>query len=110
MTPKQIICVIAVAAAIYTAILMSFGLFGAAVIPVGIFVLKWSAILFGYFMIGFLPIRIIQALKANETRRQLYATQVEAEQKKQKDTLEKLKEKALEDRIEQEYLKREDDI
>lgn len=111
MSSKQKLgCAIGAVIVIYTAILLACGIYGAAAVPVGVFILKWILVLFGYFMAAFLPIRIMQALAENRRRLTIAALEMESKEKQQKDLLEKMKEKALQDRIEQEYLKSEDDI
>ena len=99
---------------VFTLILMCFGVFGEFIAPyaitVALFLLKWLSIVFGYFLICFLPYRIIVALK----KRDEITKQIIEENKKilqhNADVEEKEKEQKLEEKILQAYYKEKDEI
>lgn len=99
---------------VFTLVMACVGAFGPTVMPVarlvGMFLLKWGAIAFGYFLVVFLPFRIISALK----RRDEATAAILAENKKiiqhNKQIQQKDKEKALEEKILEAYYKQEDEV
>lgn len=74
------------------------------------FILKWCAIAFGYFLVVFLPFRISSALK----RRDEAAAAIIEQNKKiiqhNKQIQQKDKEKALEEKILEAFYKQEDEV
>ena len=98
----------------FTLVIASIGAFGPVAMPIArlvlMFILKWCAIAFGYFLVVFLPFRISSALK----RRDEAAAAIIERNKKiiqhNKQIQQKDKEKALEEKILEAFYKEEDEV
>lgn len=97
---KKIISITAIALILYTFFLFLIGIFGETIqqhaIEIGLFLLKYGLIVFGFVIAGFLPIRIAKALQQRkdekyqrESERKIIEA-ANAEKKKQEKILEEM--------------------
>lgn len=104
---RKIYVFIAIMMVLYTIMLGAFGVFGNSIQDVvlhyGFLILKYGAIVFGYFLTIFVPFRAVQQLKKNKIRQQDF----DNEQRMMEQVR---KQKELENKIYEGYVKHENDL
>ena len=99
---------------VFTLVLASIGAFGLVAMPIArmvlMFILKWCAIAFGYFLVVFLPFRINSALKRRDAAAAAIIEQNKKIIQQNKQIQQKDKEKALEEKILEAFYKQEDEV